>query len=152
MVARTSGITVSTDRLAASLHDPIRLAEDAIALDLLSGGRFVLGLSLCYREEEFRGFGVEASTDAQTFEALVPVLRAAFDHGTASIRGRDVQVTPGPVTAHGPQLMIAAHGDQGAARAARLAAMLTVRPTEPWTGPDTPVAAFSPARATASGD
>src|SRR5438445_118390 len=42
LLARTSRITVATDRLAASLHDPIRLAEDAIALDLLSGGRVSL--------------------------------------------------------------------------------------------------------------
>src|SRR5262245_26270536 len=53
LLARTSRITVATDRLAASLHHPVRLAEDAIALDLMSGGRFVLGLSLCYRKEEF---------------------------------------------------------------------------------------------------
>src|SRR6266566_3352463 len=152
MLARTSRITVATDRLAASLHDPIRLAEDAIALDLLSGGRFVLGLSLCYREEEFRGFGVEASTDAQTLEALAPVLRAAFDHGTASIRGRDVRVTPGPVTARGPKLMIAADGDHGAARAARLADMLMVDPTEPWKVLDEAVATFDRERGNASGD
>ncbi len=61
LLARTSRITVATDRLAASLHDPIRLAEDAIALDLLSGGRFILGLSLCYRAEEFAGFGMMAA-------------------------------------------------------------------------------------------
>ena len=32
LLARTSRITIATDRLAASLHDPIRLAEDAIAV------------------------------------------------------------------------------------------------------------------------
>src|SRR5882762_334636 len=111
LLARTSRITAATDRLLASLHDPIRLAEDAIALDLLSGGRFILGLSLCYRDEEFSGFGVEAATDPQRLEALVPVLRAAFDHGIASIKGREVRITPGPATARGPKLMIAADGD-----------------------------------------
>ena len=81
LLGRTERFTVATDRLAASLHDPIRLAEDAIALDLLSGGRFILGLSLCYRNEEFAGFGVDPATDAQRLEALVPVLRAAFAGG-----------------------------------------------------------------------
>ena len=42
LLARTARITVATDRLPASLHNPIRLAEDASALDLLSGGRFLL--------------------------------------------------------------------------------------------------------------
>src|SRR5581483_7114572 len=59
LLARTRTITVATDRLAASLYDSVRLAEDAATLDLLSGGRFVLGLSLCYRDEEFRGLGVD---------------------------------------------------------------------------------------------
>src|ERR1700674_1322187 len=58
LLARTNRITIATDRLAALLHDPVRLAEDAIALDLLSGGRFVLGLSLCYRVEAFNGFEI----------------------------------------------------------------------------------------------
>src|SRR6267142_1320058 len=122
LLARTARITVATDRLAASLHDPIRLAEDAIALDLLSGGRFILGLSLCYRDEEFRGFG------------------------------REVRITPGPATTAGPKLMIAADGDHGAARAARLADMLMVDPTEPWKVVDEAVMAFDRERGNASGE
>ena len=152
LLARTSRITVGTDRLAASLHDPIRLAEDAIALDLLSGGRFILGLSLCYRSEEFHGFGVASSTDAQRVEALVPVLRAAFDGRSATIGGRDVRITPDPVTAHGPKLMIAADGEHGAARAGRLADMLMVDPTEPWKVVDDAVATFDRERGNANGD
>ena len=142
LLARTSSITVATDRLAASLHNPIRLAEDAIALDLLSGGRFILGLSLCYRREEFEGFGVEPSDDAGRLNALVPVLRAAFGNRIASVDGRRAQITPSPYTPGGPKLMIAADGDDGAARAARLADMLMVDPTEPWKVVDDAVATF----------
>jgi alkanesulfonate monooxygenase SsuD/methylene tetrahydromethanopterin reductase-like flavin-dependent oxidoreductase (luciferase family) len=152
LLARTSRITVATDRLAASLHNPIRLAEDAIALDLLSGGRFVLGLSLCYRPEEFEGFGVDPSTDAQRLEELVPVLRAAFEGRNARIDGRDVAITPGPSTSRGPRLMIAADGDHGASRSARLADMLMVDPTEPWDVVDRAVASFDSARGDTAGE
>jgi len=152
LLARTSRITAATDRLLASLHDPIRLAEDAIALDLLSGGRFILGLSLCYRDEEFSGFGVEAATDPQRLEALVPVLRAAFDGRAAVIGQRHASITPRPVTGGGPKLMIAADGNQGAARAARLADMLMVDPTEPWKVVDESVATFDRERGNTSGD
>src|SRR5713101_9593877 len=136
LLGRTSRLIVGTDRLAASLHNPIRLAEDAIALDLLSGGRFILGLSLCYRAEEFAGFGITPSRDAQRLESTVPVLRAAFAGRAASLDGREVLVTPGPSTPGGPKLMIAADGDDGAARAARLAELLMVDPTEPWQAVD----------------
>jgi alkanesulfonate monooxygenase SsuD/methylene tetrahydromethanopterin reductase-like flavin-dependent oxidoreductase (luciferase family) len=143
LLARTNRITVATDRLAASLHNPIRLAEDAIALDLLSGGRFILGLSLCYRPEEFRGLGADASSDVRHLEELVPVLRSAFA-GSA--------ITPVPFTAGGPRLMIAADGADGAVRAARLADMLMVDPTEPWSVLDRAVAAFDRERGDANGE
>jgi len=152
LLARTARITVATDRLAASLHNPIRLAEDAIALDLLSGGRFLLGLSLCYRDEEFAGLGVERANDAQRLDSLVPVLRAAFAGGHASIEGRDVSITPCPSTLGGPKLMIAADGDDGASRAARLADMLMVDPTEPWEVVDRGVASFDLERGDSAGE
>jgi alkanesulfonate monooxygenase SsuD/methylene tetrahydromethanopterin reductase-like flavin-dependent oxidoreductase (luciferase family) len=152
LLARTSRITVATDRLAASLHDPIRLAEDAIALDLLSGGRFILGLSLCYRVEEFDGLGVEQRADAERLEALVPVLRDAFEGRAATVGGRRVAITPGPSTKRGPRLMIAADGEHGATRAARLADMLMVDPTEPWDVLDGAVAAFDRERGNDQGE
>lgn len=152
MLARTSRLTVGTDRLAASLHNPIRLAEDAIALDLLSGGRFILGLSLCYRQEEFDGFGVEPSSDAQRLEELVPVLRAAFTGRPVHIEGRKMLITPGPHTPGGPKVMIAADGDDGAGRVARLADMLMVDPTEPWNIVDHAVATFDRERGDTNGE
>lgn len=152
LLSRTTRITVATDRLAASLHDPVRLAEDAIALDLLSGGRFLLGLSLCYRPEEFAGFLVEPSNDEKHLEAVVPVLRAAFAARVASVEGRGVQITPGPSTRGGPKLMIAADGDDGAARAGRLADTLMVDPTEPWEVVDDAVATFDRKRGDGNGE
>src|SRR5256885_34090 len=78
LLARTKRITVATDRLAASLYDPVRLAEDAATLDLLSGGRFVLGLSLCYRDQEFRGLGVKRDDDPELLESAARTVRAAW--------------------------------------------------------------------------
>jgi alkanesulfonate monooxygenase SsuD/methylene tetrahydromethanopterin reductase-like flavin-dependent oxidoreductase (luciferase family) len=152
LLARTDRITIATDRLAASLHDPVRLAEDAIALDLLSGGRFLLGLSLCYRAEEFAGFGVDPATDAKRLEALVPVLRDAFAGQAAKVGGRHVGITPGPFTVGGPKLMIAADGEDGAVRAARFADMMMVDPTEPWTVVDAAVEQFDRERGNADGE
>jgi alkanesulfonate monooxygenase SsuD/methylene tetrahydromethanopterin reductase-like flavin-dependent oxidoreductase (luciferase family) len=152
LLARTSRITLATDRLAASLHNPIRLAEDAIALDLLSSGRFILGLSLCYRLEEFKGFGVVPSTDADRLEAAVAVLRAAFGGHSAGNEGRSVLITPPPFTSGGPKLMIAADGRDGAERAARLADMLMVDPTEPWSVVDDAVTSFDGQRGDQNGE
>jgi len=148
LLARTRRITVATDRLAASLYDPVRLAEDAIALDLLSGGRFVLGLSLCYRDEEFAGFGVERETDEARLEQTAHLLRDAFDSRPV----RDAHVTPPPTTQGGPRLMIAADGERGAERAGRMADMLMVDPTEPWAAVDAAVQRFDAARGDENGE
>ena len=148
LLARTRRITVATDRLAASLYDPVRLAEDAIALDLLSGGRFVLGLSLCYRDEEFVGLGVDRAADEATLEATARALRDAFS-------GRPVRgsvITPLPSTPGGPPLMMAADGERGAERAARLADMLMVDPTEPWPVAEEAVGRFDAARGDSRGE
>jgi alkanesulfonate monooxygenase SsuD/methylene tetrahydromethanopterin reductase-like flavin-dependent oxidoreductase (luciferase family) len=153
LLARTERISVATDRLAASLYDPIRLAEDAIALDLLSGGRFSLGLSLCYRDIEFQGFGIDPSTDAQRLEALVPILRAAFSGEPVSLPGRpSVRVTPAPDTQGGPRLMIAADGQDGALRAGRLADLMMVDPTQTWSELELAVKSFATARGDRDGE
>jgi alkanesulfonate monooxygenase SsuD/methylene tetrahydromethanopterin reductase-like flavin-dependent oxidoreductase (luciferase family) len=152
LLARTKEIVVATDRLAASLYDPIRLAEDAIALDLLSGGRFILGLSLCYRPEEFAGFGVDPGSDEQRLEAIAPILRTAFAGKPIDAHGSQVRVAPIPYSPSGPRLMIAADGEHGAERAARLADMLMVDPTEPWDVVDDAVERFDRTRGDPDGE
>lgn len=142
LLARTRRLVIATDRLAASLHDPIRLAEDAIALDLLSGGRFVLGLSLCYRAEEFAGFNVDPTTDEANLENLVPLLRKAFSGQGVRAGARVAHVTPLPASLTGPWLMIAADGERGADRAAGMADMMMVDPTEPWSAVDAAVESY----------
>ena len=148
LLARTRRITVATDRLAASLYDPVRLAEDAIALDLLSGGRFALGLSLCYRDEEFAGIGVERETDEARLEQTARLLRDAFESRPV----RDAHVTPPPATRGGPRLMIAGDGERGAERAGRMADMLMVDPTEPWAAVDAAVEKYDVTRGDDAGE
>ena len=148
LLARTRRLTVATDRLAASLYDPTRLAEDAAALDLLSGGRFVLGLSLCYRDEEFRGLGVPRAEDEARLEAAARAVRDAW--AQRPVRG--AVVTPPPSTPRGPRLMIAADGERGATRAAELADMVMVDPTEPWEVVERAVTEFDAARGDGDGE
>jgi len=148
LLARTRRITVATDRLAASLYDPVRLAEDAATLDLLSGGRFVLGLSLCYRDQEFRGLGVKRDEDVDLLEAAARTVCDAW--AGRPVRGQPV--TPTPATPGGPKLMIAADGEHGAKRAADLADILMVDPTEPWEVVERAVADFDEARGDKDGE
>ncbi|MHB8617972.1 MAG: LLM class flavin-dependent oxidoreductase [Chloroflexota bacterium] len=158
LLASTHRLVVGTDRLLAALHDPIRLAEDAAALDLISHGRFVLGLSLIYRHEEFAGFRSVRGEDVERLEELAHVLRAAWtgpvDHPGPCLRPLHARVTPLPYTPGGPRLMIAGDGGpgEGPSRAARLADVLMIDPTESWERTREIVSAFDAVRGDRTGE
>jgi len=101
LAAATDRIKIGTGVMLAPFHDPLRLAEDAAVVDLLSGGRLILGLGLGWREEEFRMFGVPARERVGRTEETVEILRQAWTGRRFSFAGRyfdyeQVRVTPGP--------------------------------------------------------
>jgi alkanesulfonate monooxygenase SsuD/methylene tetrahydromethanopterin reductase-like flavin-dependent oxidoreductase (luciferase family) len=56
-------------------HNPRRLAEDIATVDIISGGRFELGVGIGFKREEFVGFGVSSRGNyskwlQQAFSAL----------------------------------------------------------------------------------
>ena len=66
IAARTQRIRIGTFLLLLPLHNPVRVAEDTATLDLISGGRFDLGVGLGYRKGEFDDQGIPARERAGT--------------------------------------------------------------------------------------
>src|ERR1700730_5097325 len=64
IASRTRRIRVGTKVMLLPFHNPLRLAEDAAVVDVLSGGRLDLGLAAGYRLAEFEGFGISRSERA----------------------------------------------------------------------------------------
>ena len=97
----TEHIRLGTGVILTPFHDPLRLAEDAAAIDLISGGRLILGLGLGWREEEFRMFGQPFAERALRTTETIEVLRRAWTGERFSFEGStcaydQVQVTPAP--------------------------------------------------------
>ncbi|MEU4195829.1 LLM class flavin-dependent oxidoreductase [Kribbella sp. NPDC026611] len=94
LLGRTARIRVGTNVLVLPLHQPIRVAEEAAVLDLVSGGRFVLGVGQGYSEREFAAFGVERRRRGVLFEDGVRVIRDAWG-GSLKVDGVAVSPRPG---------------------------------------------------------
>ena len=58
IAARTKRIRIASGVLLMPFHNPVRLAEDIAVVDVISGGRFELGVGVGFKHEEFDGFGV----------------------------------------------------------------------------------------------
>jgi alkanesulfonate monooxygenase SsuD/methylene tetrahydromethanopterin reductase-like flavin-dependent oxidoreductase (luciferase family) len=122
--ARTSSVRLATIATVATFWDPIRLAEEAAMVDILSGGRLTLGVALGNYEPENRLFGVPPGRQVSRFVETVEILKMAARGDPVSSAGEhytydNVKVTPRPVQRPVP-IWVGAMSMNGARRAARL--------------------------------
>jgi alkanesulfonate monooxygenase SsuD/methylene tetrahydromethanopterin reductase-like flavin-dependent oxidoreductase (luciferase family) len=79
--AHTSTMTIGTNILLLPMHHPLRVAEDTAAVDLLSGGRFVLGVGQGYVQHEFEALGFNRRNRPSLFEEGIESIRQALAEG-----------------------------------------------------------------------
>jgi alkanesulfonate monooxygenase SsuD/methylene tetrahydromethanopterin reductase-like flavin-dependent oxidoreductase (luciferase family) len=120
--SRTRRLHLGTNLMVATLHDPVRLAEDAAVLSILSDGRFDLGVSVGYREAEFTAFGRSLRNRPSLIEEAIEILRRSWAGDSVACEGKrfaypDVRVTPRP--ARPPRILMGANSAPARARAAR---------------------------------
>jgi alkanesulfonate monooxygenase SsuD/methylene tetrahydromethanopterin reductase-like flavin-dependent oxidoreductase (luciferase family) len=119
IAARTRWIEIGTGLLLAPLHHPVRLAEDAAVVDLISQGRFILGLGLGWLDWESEAFGVGSGERVRLTERAIRVCREAWGDGLVEEVGASVE--PKPARPGGPPIWIGAHAEAATRRAARIA-------------------------------
>src|SRR6202166_2969561 len=78
LAALTRRIRIGTAVVTLPLANPLRVAENAAFVDILSGGRFMLGLGSGYRRYEFDGFGVDFERRRDIQEEAIPALMELF--------------------------------------------------------------------------
>jgi alkanesulfonate monooxygenase SsuD/methylene tetrahydromethanopterin reductase-like flavin-dependent oxidoreductase (luciferase family) len=121
MAARTTNVRFLIAALIAPFHDPLRVAEDMVTLDILSRGRVDLIVAGGYVHEEFAMFGVPMHERGARVTEMVATLKAAFTGEPFEHRGRTVHVTPAPFRPGGPSVLLGGSSEPAARRAARIA-------------------------------
>jgi alkanesulfonate monooxygenase SsuD/methylene tetrahydromethanopterin reductase-like flavin-dependent oxidoreductase (luciferase family) len=125
-VAReTTTLKVGTCVALAPLYNPIRLTEDTALLDVISGGRLVLGLGASYVSEDLAAFGVDAKQRGALMEDTTRFLTEAWTRDNLDFDGevyhfKNMRVTPKPVQKPRPPLWLGAWTPGGLRRAGRL--------------------------------
>jgi alkanesulfonate monooxygenase SsuD/methylene tetrahydromethanopterin reductase-like flavin-dependent oxidoreductase (luciferase family) len=122
---RTSRMLLGTDILVAPFYHPVRLAEDCALLDVMSGGRFVLGIAIGYKPDEFALYGAALEKRGARFEEQLAIMKALWRDGRVTHAGAyytvEGRLEPRPMAAGGIPLWIGGWGDLTLERAARLA-------------------------------
>jgi probable F420-dependent oxidoreductase len=116
--AHTEQIRLATGILLLPEHNPLVIAKQAATLDVLSGGRFVLGIGVGWSAEEFEALGVPFARRGARTDEYVAAMRRLWADEVASFEGEfvrfdSVRVNPKPVG--GPGIPVVFGGTSDAA-------------------------------------
>jgi len=100
--ASTQRIRIATGVLLLPEHNPVLLAKRAASVDVLSGGRLILGVGIGWSREEFAALGIPFARRADRAVEYVRAMRALWRDDVASFDGAfvsfdQVRVNPKPV-------------------------------------------------------
>ncbi len=128
------GKSVGQTVLAATFRHPSVLAKEALTLDHLTGGRFILGLGAGWHVGEHDAFGIELPPIGERFdryEAAIRVIKALFSETALGAPGVTIDappfrlsgatMEPAPLRPGGPPLWLGGQGPRGLRIAARYA-------------------------------
>src|SRR3982074_1937764 len=127
LAARTSRIRLGTSVIVLGMRNPFVVAKQAATLDLLSDGRFTLGLGAGYSEPEFRNVGASAvwHTRGKRLDEAIRLFRHLWSGAPGQFDGQFYKYEEGyfgPLPPQGERLPILIGGGSDAAlkRAATL--------------------------------
>ena len=129
----TSKVRLGTLVTGVTYRNPALLAKTATTLDVLSGGRAILGLGAAWNEVEHDGFGYPFPPLRERMDRLdeaLTIIRAMFTEERPTFQGRHDRVhevlnVPRPVQPGGPRILVGGGGEQRTLRIAARHADMT---------------------------
>lgn len=121
--AVTSRIGLATGVLLLPEHNPVVVAKQAATLDVLSAGRFTLGVGAGWSAEEFEALGVPFARRGARLAEYVAAIRTLWSDDVASFDGEftrfeAIRVNPRPVRDRRLPIVLGGNSDVALRRAA----------------------------------
>jgi probable F420-dependent oxidoreductase len=131
---RTSSILLGTDIVVLPFYHPVRIAEDSAMLDVMSGGRFILGAAIGYRADEFALYETPLEKRGERFAEAIQLMRRLWSEDDITFEGRYYRVTnariePKPISRPHLPLWFGGWGNLSIRRTAELADAWVAGPT-----------------------
>src|SRR5216117_1401554 len=98
VASRTRPIRLGTGVLLLPLYHPLAVAEEAAMVDVISGGRLILGIGAGYAPEEFAAFGVSIKERGSRMDEAVPLIQRLWSEDEVTHAGRHYRVTNATVS------------------------------------------------------
>jgi probable F420-dependent oxidoreductase len=107
----TERIRLGTGIALVAQHDPITLAKELATLDLLSGGRLVLGIGYGWNHEEMENHGIDVKRRRARVREVILAMQALWSNEVAEFHGEFVDFEPSwqwpkPLQQPGPKVLI----------------------------------------------
>jgi F420-dependent oxidoreductase-like protein len=120
LAARTSRAELGTLVTGVTYRNPALLAKELTTVDVISGGRAVLGIGAAWHDIEHVAFGYDFPSAGERLDRLeeaVQICRAMFTEPSVTFHGRyyrvdAVQNVPRPLRPGGPPIMIGGGGER----------------------------------------
>ena len=126
IAAATSTVRIGTNIYLLALRHPLETARRVMTLDLLSGGRVILGVGTGWLAEEFEASGVDFATRGARSSECIEALHTLWTAEEPEFHGRffsfgPVRFEPKPLQKPHPPIIVAGDAPSALRRAVRLA-------------------------------
>lgn len=131
LAARTESVRLGTGIVVLPLRNPMILAKELATVDVLSGGRLILGIGVGYVRREFAALGVPFDGRGARLEEYLAAIQAMWTEDHPAYRGRivsfhGVQAHPRPLQRPQPPIVMGGYAAPVMRR--------TVREADGWYG------------------
>ena len=124
LAAEAGDMEIASTVVLIPLHNPVELAESVATMDAICGGRFIFGIGLGYRDEEYMAFGVERGERVERMREALDLMKQLWTEEEVEFKGKYYRVprirpATRPVQRPLPPIWLAANSDGAIRRAAR---------------------------------